>query len=149
MSAKWHHLRERALESLTSSMGRISTSRSSRWRWCWPPWTFGRLSTGLRRLHHPMWTPKSSRSTTCTRRRPCPSLASTWWIVNFTTLRGARDLRSHGRHLQHPRDAELVQHPFHSPQVLHVQDARGRGPSRPHQQVQGTAMINSLAWRCS
>jgi hypothetical protein len=32
------------------------------------------------------------------RRRPCPPLASTWWKVNFTTSRGARDLRRHGRH---------------------------------------------------
>jgi gluconate kinase len=28
-------------------------------------------------------------------------LASTWWIVNFTTSRGARDLQRHGRHLIH------------------------------------------------
>jgi hypothetical protein len=40
--------------------------------------------------------------------------------------------------LQHPRDTELVQHPFHSPQVFHLQDARGRRPSRPYQQGQGT-----------
>jgi hypothetical protein len=53
---------------------------------------------GSKRLHHPMRTPKSSRSINGARRRPCPPLASTWWIVNFTTSRGARDLRRHGRH---------------------------------------------------
>ncbi len=46
--------------------------------------------------------------------------------------------------LQHPRDTELVQHPLHLPQVLQVQDARGRGPSRPHQQGQGTCRIKIL-----
>jgi hypothetical protein len=46
--------------------------------------------------------------------------------------------------LQHPQDAELVQHPLHSPQVLHVQDVRGRGPSRPHQQGQGACRSTCL-----
>ncbi len=31
-------------------------------------------------------------------RRPCPPLPSIWWIANFTTSRGARDQRRHGRH---------------------------------------------------
>jgi hypothetical protein len=56
------------------------------------------LLTGQRRLHHPMRTPKSSKSTNDAQRRPCPPLPSTWWIVNFTTSRGARDLWKHGRH---------------------------------------------------
>jgi len=42
--------------------------------------------------------PKVIRSTISAQRRPCPPLASTWWIVNFTTSRGARDLWRHGRH---------------------------------------------------
>ncbi len=133
MNAKWHCLRERALKSLTSLMGRTSTFGSSRWRWCWPPWTFGRLSTSQRRLHHPMRTPKSSRSTNDAQRRPCPPLPSIWWMVEphqevQGTGGGMEDT------LQRPRNTELVQHPLHSLQVLHVQDARGRRPSRPYQQ---------------
>jgi hypothetical protein len=53
---------------------------------------------GFEEAPHPMRTPKPSRSTNDAQRRPCPPLASTWWIVNFTTSRGARDPWRHGRH---------------------------------------------------
>ncbi len=139
MSAKWHRFRERALKSLTSSMGRTSTFGSSRWRWCWPPWTFGNRQR-VRGGSTIRCGPQSHQGVPTTREE---GHVHHWHQLGGYSTSPHQEVQGTRGGVEH-----TLQHPLHSPQVLHVQDARGRGPSRPHQQGQGHLRINLLAWRC-
>ncbi len=103
---------------------------------------------GPRRLHHQVQTPNSSRTTNGVQRRPCPPLPSTWWIVNFTTSRGARDQRRHGRHFATStrRGACPTSSSFavSSSRVRCKRERTFWTTSTRSRHLQ----INSLAWRC-